>query len=176
LRIFKFSLPLILFLILLGFLYRGLMLDPHAVPSPLINKAAPQFALPDLRTSGKTVASHDMLGKVWLLNVWGSWCVSCREEHQMLVTLARTGLVPIVGLNWRDQQADALAWLDQFGDPYLVSAADRSGATAIDYGVYGAPETFIIDRTGMIRDKVIGPLTPDVLRNEVLPMVHRLQQ
>lgn len=175
-RILKFSLPLILFIVLVGFLGRGLMLDPKAVPSPLINKAAPEFALPDLRTSGKTVATRDMLGKVWLLNVWGSWCVSCREEHRVLVALAKSGLVPIVGLNWRDQHADALAWLDQYGDPYLASAADNTGATAIDYGVYGAPETFVIDRKGMIRDKVIGPLTPDLLRDQVLPLVHKLEQ
>jgi cytochrome c biogenesis protein CcmG/thiol:disulfide interchange protein DsbE len=166
----------VLFVVLLGFLGRGLMLDPHSVPSPLINKAAPEFTLPDLRMPGKTVASRDMLGKVWLLNVWGSWCVSCREEHRVLVALAQSKVVPIVGLNWRDQHSDALAWLQQFGDPYLASATDTTGATAIDYGVYGAPETFVIDRTGTIRDKVIGPLTPDVLRTQVLPLVQKLQQ
>jgi cytochrome c biogenesis protein CcmG/thiol:disulfide interchange protein DsbE len=172
----KFSVPLLFFVVLVGFLGRGLMQDPHAVPSPLINKAAPEFTLPDLRVPGKVVASHDMLGQVWLLNVWGSWCVSCREEHRVLVALAKSGAVPIVGLNWRDQKTDALAWLDQFGDPYLASATDTTGTTAIDFGVYGAPETFVIDRRGTIRDKVIGPLTPDVLRNEVLPLVEKLRQ
>jgi cytochrome c biogenesis protein CcmG/thiol:disulfide interchange protein DsbE len=175
-RILKFSVPLLVFAVLLGFLGRGLMLDPHVVPSPLINKAAPDFSLPDLRTPGKMVAKQDMLGKVWLLNVWGSWCVSCREEHHVLVALAKSNAVPIVGLNWRDQHSDAVAWLDQFGDPYLASAADTTGATAIDFGVYGAPETFVIDQKGWIRDKVIGPLTPEVLRTEVLPLVHKLEQ
>jgi cytochrome c biogenesis protein CcmG/thiol:disulfide interchange protein DsbE len=117
-----------------------------------------------------------MQGRVWLLNVWGSWCVSCRAEHSVLVTLAKSGVVPIVGLNWKDDRAAALSWLHQFGDPYVESAADTQGDVAINYGVYGAPETFIIDKAGTIRHKVIGPLTPERVASEVLPIVQTLEK
>jgi len=172
----RFFVPLGLFAVLCVFLFRGLFLDPHAVPSPLIDKAAPPFRLPDLAHADQVVSSDAMRGKVWLLNVWGSWCVTCREEHATLVELARRNVVPIVGLDWKDDHAAALDWLHRFGDPYLASAVDASGRVAIDFGVYGAPETFVIDRNGVIRHKVIGALTPEILEAEVLPLVRRLQQ
>lgn len=171
----KFALPLVGFVVLIGFLARGLWLDPHRVPSPLIDKPAPAFTLPDLHQPDASDSLARMKGQVFLLNVWGSWCVSCREEHPVLMELARSGKVPIVGLNWRDDRSAALDWLNRFGDPYLMTASD-SGQTAIDYGVYGAPETFVIDKNGTIRDKVIGPLTPEILQEEVLPLVARLNQ
>jgi cytochrome c biogenesis protein CcmG/thiol:disulfide interchange protein DsbE len=175
-RSLRFFIPLVLFAIVCAFLFRGLFIDPHSVPSPLIDKAAPSFKLPDLAHPDQLVASDAMKGRVWLLNVWGSWCVTCREEHATLVELARRRVVPIVGLDWRDERSAALDWLRQFGDPYLVSGVDVTGSVAIDYGVYGAPETFVIDRAGVIRHKVIGALTPEIVESEVLPLVHRLEQ
>jgi cytochrome c biogenesis protein CcmG/thiol:disulfide interchange protein DsbE len=172
----RFYVPLVLFAGLCVFLFRGLFMDPHTVPSPLIDKPAPSFRLPELDRPSDVVASDALRGKVWLLNVWGSWCVTCREEHATLVALAQRKLVPIIGLNWRDNHDEALDWLKQFGNPYDVSAVDVTGSVAIDYGVYGAPETFVIDRNGVIRDKVIGSLTPEILETEVLPLVRRLQQ
>ena len=121
------------------------------------------------------LASKENLGKVWLLNVWASWCVSCREEHPLLVELAKSGIVPVYGLNYKDQRDDALRWLKQFGDPYTVSIVDPEGRTGIDYGVYGVPETYVIDKNGVIRYKQIGPVTVDALKTKILPLVKELQ-
>ena len=172
----KYLIPLALFLVLVVFLAIGLGRDPHEVPSPLINKSAPAFRLAQLKDPSKTFSSEDMRGKVWILNVWASWCVSCRDEHPLLIEYARTGAVPIYGLNWKDKPEDALGWLAELGDPYVLSAADLDGRIAIDYGVYGAPETYLIDQSGTIRFKQIGPLTPDVWSKKILPLVQELNR
>ena len=172
----RYLIPLALFLVLVVFLAIGLGRDPHEVPSPLINKAAPTFRLPQLKEPTKTFSAADMRGKVWVLNVWASWCVSCRDEHPHLLEYAKTGAVPIYGLNWKDRREDALAWLGELGDPYVLSAADLDGRVAIDYGVYGAPETYLIDQNGTIRYKQIGEVTPDVWEDKFLPLVQQLNR
>lgn len=172
----RFLIPLAIFVVLIVFLAIGLGRDPHEVPSPLINKPAPAFQLAQLHEPTKTFSAQEMRGKVWLLNVWASWCVSCREEHPLLLELARSGAVPIYGLNYKDDRNDAISWLNELGNPYLLSAADTDGRVGIDYGVYGAPETYLIDRNGVIRFKHIGPLTPDVLQSKVLPLVKDLNK
>lgn len=170
----KRYLPLGIFVVIAAFLAIGLFLDPREVPSPLINKPAPAFSLPQLHQPTQTISRDDMKGKVWLLNVWASWCVACREEHPVLVEFARTGTVPIVGLNYKDERRDGLRWLAQFGDPYQLSAFDYDGRIGIDYGVYGVPETFLIDKNGVIRYKRIGVVTPEILRDKILPLVREL--
>jgi cytochrome c biogenesis protein CcmG/thiol:disulfide interchange protein DsbE len=170
----KFLVPLILFLVLVGFLAFGLNLNPREVPSPLIGKPAPAFELARLDRPDQTIGPKDLAGKVWLLNVWASWCVSCRQEHPLLVDLAREGIAPIVGLNYKDGREDGLRWLREWGDPYFVSAFDADGRVGIDYGVYGVPETFVIDKSGTIRHKHIGPLTPEAIRDKLVPLVRQL--
>jgi len=170
----RFLIPLALFAVLVVFLGVGLTLNPREVPSPLINKPAPAFVLPQLHAPDQTFAQKDMLGKVWMLNVWASWCVSCREEHPHLAALARTGAVPIYGLNYKDERADGIAWLARYGDPYQLSAYDRDGRIGIDYGVYGVPETYVIDKAGVIRYKRIGIVTPEIIRDKILPLVKEL--
>lgn len=172
----RYLIPLVLFLGLVVFLAIGLGRDPHEVPSPLINKPAPALQLSQLADPSKTFSAEQMRGKVWLLNVWASWCIACREEHTMLLEIARSGEVPIYGLNYKDQPADALAWLRDLGDPYVLSVSDLDGRIGIDYGVYGAPETFLIDRNGMIRFKQIGPITPDVWAKQIQPLVKELNK
>ncbi len=172
----RYLLPLGLFIVLVAFLAIGLNRDPREVPSPLINKPAPAFALPQLHEPEASFAPKDMQGKVWLLNVWASWCVSCRQEHPILVELAKSGLVPIYGLNYKDQRADALKWLARFGDPYALSIVDAEGRIGIEYGVYGVPETYVIDKAGVIRFKQIGPVTQDALEKTILPLVKELQK
>lgn len=154
----------------------GLQLNPREVPSPLINKAAPAFTLPQLHEPAKTFSPAEMRGQVWLLNVWASWCVSCRQEHPVLMDLARTGLVPIYGLNYKDKRDEGLAWLKQFGDPYKLSAFDMKGQVGIDYGVYGVPETYVIDKKGVIRFKQIGAVTPQVMEKRIAPLVEELKR
>ncbi|HWQ38422.1 MAG TPA: DsbE family thiol:disulfide interchange protein [Burkholderiales bacterium] len=171
----RFLIPLAVFLLLVVFLAIGLSLNPREVPSPLIDKPAPQFTLPKLREPGKTLAPEDLRGQVWLLNVWASWCAPCLEEHPHLVDLARRKTVPIVGFNYKDQTDAALKWLARHGDPYTQIVVDPDGRVGIDYGVYGVPETFVIDKQGIIRYKHIGPLTPKVLEATILPLVQRLQ-
>jgi cytochrome c biogenesis protein CcmG/thiol:disulfide interchange protein DsbE len=171
----KFLLPLAVFIVVVGFLGFGLQLDPREVPSPLIGKAAPPFTLPVLHTPDKTLSNADMKGQVWMLNVWASWCVSCREEHPVLVDLAKRKLVPIYGLNYKDKTDDAKAWLKRFGDPYVLSLVDAKGQIGIDYGVYGVPETYVIDRDGIIRYKKIGVVTPDTVRDKILPLLQQLK-
>ena len=171
----RFLLPFGIFLVLAVFLAIGLNLNPREVPSPLIDKAAPAFQLPQLHDTGRSLTPQDMKGKVWVFNVWASWCVACLEEHPLLVELSKRNLVPIVGLNYKDNRADALQWLQKRGDPYTLSAQDADGRVGIDYGVYGVPETYVIDKEGIIRFKRIGPVTPKVLDEQILPLVKRLQ-
>jgi cytochrome c biogenesis protein CcmG/thiol:disulfide interchange protein DsbE len=172
----RYLIPLALFVLLVVFLGVGLTLNPREVPSPLIGKPAPAFQLAQLQQPDRLLAQREMLGKVWLLNVWASWCVSCREEHPVLVELSRSNVVPIYGLNYKDKRDEALAWLKQFGDPYTSSVTDTDGRVGIDYGVYGVPETFVIDKAGVIRYKQIGPVTPQALKDKILPLIRQLQQ
>jgi len=172
----RWSLPLAIFLILLGFLFVGLFRDPREVPSPLIGKPAPAFSLAQLHAPEKRLATADMRGQVWLLNVWASWCVSCRVEHPLLVQLSQANVVPVIGLAYKDKPADGLAWLAANGDPYKLSIVDQDGRVGIDFGVYGVPETFVIDKAGIIRYKQIGPLTAEALKQTILPLVRELQR
>lgn len=169
-------LPLVLFIGLVAFLLVGLHRDPHEVPSPLINKPAPDFKLSQLRDPGKTFSPQEMRGKVWLLNFWGTWCVACREEHPLLLAYSKTGAVPILGVDYKDERAAAMQMLDEEGDPYTLTLSDPDGRVSIDYGVYGAPESYLIDRNGVIRFKQIGPITEEVWQKEILPRAKQLTQ
>lgn len=171
----RFILPFVVFVVLAGFLFVGLNLNPREVPSPLVGKPAPAFTLPQLHEPAKQFSPADMKGQVWLLNVWASWCVSCKEEHPVLMELARRNIVPIYGLDYKDKQADAELWLKRGGDPYVLSVADAEGRIGIDYGVYGVPETYVIDKQGVIQYKQIGPVTPQNLNEKILPLVAELQ-
>jgi cytochrome c biogenesis protein CcmG/thiol:disulfide interchange protein DsbE len=173
-RALKFGLPLVVFALLVGFFAVGLNRDPREVPSPFIGKAAPSFRLERLHDASLAFTPEEMKGKVWLLNVWASWCVSCREEHPLLVQMSRTSQVPIVGLDYKDSREDGLKWLGRLGNPYQVSAFDVEGKVGIDYGVYGVPETFVIDKQGVIRYKQIGPVTREALDKTILPLVKKL--
>ena len=172
----KFVIPLGLFVVLVVFLAIGLGRDPHEVPSPLIDKPAPHFQLAQLRDPTKQFSADEMRGKVWLLNVWASWCITCRDEHPLLLEYARSKALPIYGLNYKDQRDDALAWLGELGDPYVLSVSDLDGRVGIDYGVYGAPETYLIDRNGVIRFKQVGPVTPDIWTQKILPLAQVLNK
>jgi cytochrome c biogenesis protein CcmG, thiol:disulfide interchange protein DsbE len=175
-RAWQFFLPLVIFFVLVGFLYKGLFLNPREVPSALINQNAPQFSLPVLHAPDTKFAGGELKGQVWLLNVWGSWCVSCRYEHPHLVEMAKSNAVPIIGLNWKDDPATAKNWLVKYGDPYRLSVSDIDGRVAIDWGVYGAPETFVIDKVGVIRYKHTGPIDANVANDVLLPMIRDLQK
>lgn len=166
--------PIAIFLVLLGFLAIGLTLKPRELPSPLVGKPAPAFSLPTLHASGAPLSTQDLRGQVWVLNVWASWCAACRDEHATMVEMAKLKLVPIYGLNYKDQRADALGWLTRFGNPYVASLADTDGLVGIDYGVYGVPETFVIDKAGVIRRKFVGPVTAQIVREEIVPLIARL--
>ncbi len=170
----KFLAPLVLFVVLLGFLGVGLQLKPREVPSPLIDKPAPAFELPRLEDPAKTLSKQDMAGKVWVLNVWASWCTPCLDEHPLLVDFSRRNSTPLLGLNYKDARKDAQTWLARHGNPYAAVVQDNKGQVGIDYGVYGVPETFVIDKQGVIRFKHIGPLTPDVLRDRIEPLLKKL--
>jgi cytochrome c biogenesis protein CcmG/thiol:disulfide interchange protein DsbE len=171
----RFILPLVLFVVLVGFLWHGLSLNPREVPSPLIGKPAPGFELARLDQPAKALSEKDLRGQVWLLNVWASWCVSCMDEHPVLVQFSRQNVVPIYGLNYKDKRDAALAWLEQHGNPYTLSLSDPDGRVGIDYGVYGVPETYVIDKAGVIRYKRIGPVTQELLAEKILPLVKQLQ-
>lgn len=173
---FLIVVPLVLVVVLVVFLAAGLRHDPHEIPSPLINKPAPAFQLAQLRDPSRTFSAEEMKGKVWILNVWASWCFSCRDEHPFLLEYARSGVVPIYGLNSKDKREDALSWLGELGDPYVLSVSDTDGRVGIDYGVYGAPETYLIDRNGMIRFKQVGPVTPDIWQEKILPLIQDLNK
>ena len=173
-KFLKFAIPLAVFFVLAGFLAVGLTHDPREVPSPLIDKAAPGFRLEQLHDEKLAFTPEDMKGKVWMLNVWASWCVSCRVEHPLLVEMARRKVVPIVGLNYKDKRDEGVQWLAKFGNPYALSAYDVDGRVGIDYGVYGVPETYVIDRKGVIRYKRIGPVTPEILKEKIEPLLREL--
>lgn len=171
----RYLLPLLVFLGLLAFLAAGLRLNPRELPSPFIGKPAPLFEAVQLHETGKSFSPQDMKGEVWLLNVWASWCAACRVEHPALMNLAASGVVPIVGLNYKDERADGKAWLQQFGNPYRMSAHDRDGRIGIDYGVYGVPETFVIDRQGVVRLKHVGPLSEEFVKTKLIPLIEELK-
>ncbi|HXM82412.1 MAG TPA: DsbE family thiol:disulfide interchange protein [Burkholderiales bacterium] len=166
----------IIFIALVSLLAVGLRLNPREVPSPLIGKPAPHFELPVLQQPDKTFSEKDLQGKVWIFNVWASWCVACRDEHPVLVEFSKSGAAPLVGLNYKDQRDDALAWLKRFGDPYRFSAFDLDGRIGIDYGVYGVPETYVIDKRGVIRYKRIGPVTGELVKQKLVPLVNELNR
>ena len=170
----RFVLPLAIFVLMVGLLGYGLSLDPKKVPSPLIDKSAPAFSLAMLEDPARKLSTADLEGQIWVLNVWASWCVSCRAEHEVVTSLAERNLVTVVGLNYKDKQDDAKRWLEQFGNPYAVSLIDADGRVGIDWGVYGVPETFVIGPDGRIRYKHIGPMTHESLEAEVLPAIREL--
>ncbi|MCG7965647.1 MAG: DsbE family thiol:disulfide interchange protein [Candidatus Thiodiazotropha taylori] len=174
-RYLRYSVPLIVFGIIAAFLYKGLGMNPREIPSPLIGKSIPEFSLPSVESAQTMINDQNLKGKIYLLNVWATWCVSCRAEHDTLVHLARSGKVEIVGLNWKDERVKAQAWLQQLGDPYTVNIFDQKGRTAIDLGVYGAPETFLVDDDGIIHYKHAGPLTLGVFNETLLPMINDLK-
>jgi cytochrome c biogenesis protein CcmG, thiol:disulfide interchange protein DsbE len=163
-----------IFIALVALLAIGLQLNPREVPSPLIGKPAPAFDLPLLTAPDKRFSQKDMLGKVWMLNVWASWCPPCLAEHPVVTRIAQSGLVPVVGLNYKDQRDEAMPWLKRNGDPYQLIVFDPNGRIGIDYGVYGVPETYVIDRQGVIRYKQIGPLTADVVQKKIEPLIQEL--
>lgn len=171
----KFILPLVLFIVMAVFLAIGLSLNPRDIPSPYIDKPAPNFTLPILSAPGQTLSKSDMAGKVWLLNVWASWCGSCRQEHPIFNQLAKKNVVTIVGLNYKDEPFAAKQWLSQLGNPYQVSIMDQEGRTGIDYGVYGVPETFVIDKKGIVRYKHTGPVTVSDVQQILLPLIDKLK-
>ncbi len=192
----KFLVPLLLFFGLVGFLAFGLTLDPREVPSPLIDKPAPQFSLARLDQPAQSFSLKEMQGQVWMLNVWASWCVACRQEHPLLVQMAKQKIVPVVGLNYKEVRGDgainargmaleaetamaierARRWLTDHGDPYVLSVLDIDGRVGIDFGVYGVPETFLIDQNGRIRYKHIGPITPEALKDVLIPKIEELRR
>lgn len=167
-------LPLIVFAVLVGFFAKGLLLNPREVPSPFIGKPAPAFSLPLVGNASAAFSPADMKGKVWLLNVWAPWCVSCRQEHGVLMDLARSQPVPIVGLNWKDKDREAEQLLADHGSPYLAVPDDLTGKVGIDYGVTGTPETYVIDQAGIIRMKHVGPIGPDVWKEKFEPKLKEL--
>jgi cytochrome c biogenesis protein CcmG, thiol:disulfide interchange protein DsbE len=171
----RFILPLVLFLGLSWFLFQGLGRDTREVPSPLVGKAAPAFVLPTLHDEAKKFSPADMQGKVWLLNVWASWCGACKDEHPILMELSKQNLLPIVGLDYKDKRADGEATLAKAGDPYTLTIADADGKVGFDYGVYGVPETYVIDKHGVIAYKLIGAVNSQNLSEKILPLVAQLQ-
>ena len=168
--------PLLVFLVIAAFFAIGLTMNPRDIPSPLIGKPVPEFSLPPVQGRTLGLSSADLRGQVSLVNVFASWCVACREEHPVLLGLREKGIVPIHGLNYKDKPDDAQAWLNQLGDPYTRTGADISGRVAIDWGVYGVPETFVIDRDGRIVHKHIGPITAQALRDTIMPIISKLQK
>ena len=172
----RFLIPLVIFLAIGLLLAVGLRLNPREVPSPLINRLAPDFRLPRLLAQNLEIATADLRGQAWVLNVWASWCAACRTEHQLLHDLAAAGAVDLVGLNYKDEPMAAISWLRSLGNPYRWIAVDSAGDVAIDWGVYGVPETFVIDANGIIRYKHIGPLDQNILRRKILPLVRQLSQ
>ncbi len=174
-RSLKYVLPLVTFLVIGWFLMRGLDRNPREIPSPLIGKPAPDFSLPLLADMGKTWSPAQLKGEVWLLNVWGSWCSACQIEHPLLMDLAKARAAPLVGLAWKDMPDNSKSWLKKFGDPYDPAVMDFKGKVAIDYGVYGAPETFVIDKQGIVRYKHVGPITLELVNSKLLPLLVELK-
>jgi cytochrome c biogenesis protein CcmG, thiol:disulfide interchange protein DsbE len=171
----RFLLPLAIFVIMVGFLAVGLRLNPREIPSPLVGKPAPHFSLPQLQDQDKVFSSNELTGEVWLLNFWASWCSGCKTEHPVLMQLAQSGAVPIYGMDYKDEKEEAQTWLRRWGNPYPVVAMDVSGRVGINYGVYGVPETYVIDKQGIIRYKQIGPLDDETVEKKILPLVKELQ-
>jgi len=167
----RYGIPVVIFIVLALFFARGLRLNPGYIPSPFIGKPAPEFSLPSLLDPARSVGSEALQGQLSLFNVWATWCVGCRQEHSFLIELAESSGLPIYGLNWKDDRSAALRWLETLGNPYVDSAFDAEGLVAIDWGVYGAPETFLIDRDGTVLYKHIAPLTPEVWRTQFLPII-----
>jgi cytochrome c biogenesis protein CcmG/thiol:disulfide interchange protein DsbE len=170
----RFAIPLGIFILMAGLLGYGLSLDPKKVPSPLIGKLAPSFSLPRLHAPQQQISKQDLLGEVWVLNVWASWCVACRAEHEYITRLAEMKLTKVIGLDYKDEPADAKQWLQKLGDPYTASLMDQDGKVGIDWGVYGVPETFIVDKEGIIQYKYIGPVNQQALDNEIVPLLRKL--
>ena len=172
----KFLIPIALFALLGLLLAYGLRLDPRRIPSPLIDKPLPAFHLPTIENPRKILANTDFQGKVVLINVWASWCVACKQEHPVLLGLKPTRTVPLIGLNYKDKREDATALLKDEGNPYDLSLVDADGRVGIDWGVYGVPETFVVDKQGIIRYKQIGPITPEVWQETLLPLIEKLSR
>jgi len=170
----RYLLPLAVFVVLVIFLGLGLKLDPRQVPSPLVGRPAPQFSLPRLHDAALSLGPKDLKGKVWVLNVWASWCVSCRAEHPVLNAWNRNGDIMLIGLNYKDESNDALNWLKQLGNPYTHSVVDSDGMVGLDWGVYGVPESFVVDKKGIIRYKHIGPVSMEDLNSTLVPLLERL--
>lgn len=168
--------PLGIFLCLVAFLAVGLQRNPQEIPSPFIGKPAPGFTLTQLESAEQHFSPQDLRGQVWLLNVWASWCTSCRQEHPVLLDFSKQAGVPIVGLNYKDGRQDGQQWLSRFGNPYRLSVFDADGRVGIDYGVYGVPETFVIDKQGIVRLKLTGPLTPELIRDKLTPLIKALNR
>lgn len=171
----RFLVPLIGFAALVGLFIVGLGKDPSTIPSPLLGRPAPAFNLPQLIDAQATFSPEQMKGQVWILNVWASWCVSCRQEHPLFVELSRKSIVPIYGLNYKDDPNDGRRWLSQLGNPYVVSVSDLSGDVGIDYGVYGVPESFVIDKEGVVRYKHVGPVTREDWKKTFEPLLKQLK-
>jgi len=172
----RFVIPLLLFGGLVVVFVVGLRIDPREIPSPLINKPAPKFSLPTLADPQRTLSRTDFLGRVTLVNVWASWCTACREEQPMLMEISHRGHVPIYGLDYKDTRTAARDWLQELGNPFVAVAVDSTGRVGIDWGVYGVPETFVVDKHGVIRYKQIGPITPQIWTHTMQPLVRRLQR
>lgn len=174
----KRLLPLLAFAALALLLGVGVMMnsgkDTSAIPSPLVGKPAPDFALPVLDEPGRIITRADLLGEPYLLNVWGSWCPACRDEHPVITELAESGRIRVIGYDYKDEADDARRWLQQFGNPYALVITDVEGRAALDWGIYGAPESFLVDAQGVIRWKFVGPLTPDVVQTQLLPALESL--
>jgi cytochrome c biogenesis protein CcmG, thiol:disulfide interchange protein DsbE len=171
----RYAVPAVVFVVLAALLAVGLTRDPTRVPSPFIDNPAPAFTLPDLHDPDSVVSNADFAGEVMLFNVWASWCIACRDEHPLFVDLVEEHGIPILGLNYKDERPDALAWLERFGDPYLRSGHDFAGDVGIDWGVYGVPETFVIDRQGKVRYKHIGAIDESTVNDTLLPLIRRLR-
>lgn len=175
----KRLLPLLAFALLAVLLGLGVLRnsgkDTSAIPSPLVGKPAPAFSLPVLGEPGRLVSNDDLRGEPYLLNVWGSWCPACRDEHPVITELAQSGRIKVVGYDYKDEPEDAQRWLQQFGNPYSLVIADYDGRAALDWGIYGAPETFLVDAQGVIRWKFVGPITPEVVQQQLLPALETLE-
>ncbi len=171
-RYIRFLIPAGLFVVLVGFLFIGLQRDPSVIDSPLIGKPAPQFVLENLDDPALRVGTADLQGRMYLFNVWGTWCGGCRQEHDALLAISRSNVVPIIGLNWKDDRGLAQKWLNQLGNPYELVAFDPEGQVAIDWGVYGAPETFLVAADGTVLAKRIGAMDMTVWQRDFLPLIN----
>ena len=167
----RYLLPIVLVAILIPIFVIGLGRNPNELPSPFIGKPAPQFELPTLKDPSRTIGTADFADRAVLVNVWATWCVGCRQEHQFLLDLANSGAIPIFGINWRDTPQEAMRWLEQLGDPYVASADDRDGRVGIDWGVYGAPETFLVGTDGTVLHKHLGPLSWPIWERDFVPLI-----